>query len=201
MLIALGLGPGDSDLITIRGTRLLKDADKVFVPGEIARKIVGPYADATVLDFPMTNDEDAVREAMERNCDVIAPVALKGTAVLGILGDPCFYSTFERLCRVMRERYPELKFRSEPGISSITAFASRLPVAVDSGLLVTDGSEHGCMLQLKVRRPLETVKQLRSRGYNEFYLVERMYMDGEKVYREKEMPDVCDYMSVMFARR
>jgi precorrin-2/cobalt-factor-2 C20-methyltransferase len=42
---------------------------------------------------------------------------------------------------------------------------------------------------------------LRSQGYNEFHLVERMHMGGERVYHEDDMPETCDYMSVMFARR
>lgn len=200
-MVALGIGPGDSDLITVRGARLLSTADKVFVPGRIAKDIVAPYAEAVVLDFPMTDDEQVIKEAMERNSDAIAPIARNGTAVLGILGDPSFYSTFGRLCNIMHDRHPDVKFKIEPGISSITAFASRLQISVNSGLLVTDGSEHECMVHLKVRRPHEMVAELRSRGYREFFLVERMFMDGERVYQESEMPEKCDYMSVMFARR
>ncbi|OPY26681.1 MAG: cobalt-precorrin-2 C(20)-methyltransferase [Methanomassiliicoccales archaeon PtaU1.Bin030] len=201
MLIALGIGPGESDLITVRGARLLAEADRVFVPGRIAKDIVAPYADAEMLDFPMTDDEAKIRAAMERNCDAIAPIARKGTAVLGILGDPGFYSTFGRLCDVMRSKYPDIESRVEPGISSITAIASRLNISVNSGLLVTDGSEQRCLVHLKVRAPREMMNDLRSQGYNEFHLVERMHMDGERVYRDEEMPETCDYMSVMFARR
>ncbi len=201
MLLALGIGPGESDLITVRGAKLLESADKVFVPGRLAKEIVAPYADAEILDFPMTEDDEVIRAAMERNCDAIAPVARNGLAVLGILGDPGFYSTFGRLCGVMREKYPEIEFRTEPGISSITAFASRLQVSINSGVLITDGSDQGCLVHLKVRSPREMVTQLRSQGYSRFQLVERMYMDGEKVYAEDEMPERCDYMSVMFAQR
>ena len=201
MLIALGIGPGESDLITVRGARLLADADKVFVPGRIAKDIVAPYADAEMLDFPMTDDDEKVRAAMERNCEAIAPIARRGTAVLGILGDPGFYSTFGRLCDILRSRHPDIEFRVEPGISSITAFASRLNISVNSGLLVTDGSDQSCLVHLKVRAPREMMNDLRSKGYTEFHLMERMHMNGERVYREDEMPETCDYMSVLFARR
>ncbi|NLT37066.1 MAG: cobalt-factor II C(20)-methyltransferase [Methanomassiliicoccus sp.] len=201
MLIALGIGPGESDLITVRGAKLLAEADKVFVPGRIARDIVAPFADAEMLDFPMTDDYEKVRAAMERNCAAIAPAARSGTAVLGILGDPGFYSTFGRLCDVMRHNYPDIEFKVEPGISSITAFASRLNLSVNSGLLVTDGSEQRCLVHLKVRAPRDMMNDLRSQGYNEFHLVERMHMNGERVYREDDMPETCDYMSVLFARR
>lgn len=201
MLIALGIGPGESDLITVRGARLLSEADKVFVPGRIAKDIVSPYADAEVLDFPMTDDDEKVLAAMERNCDAIAPIARTGTAVLGILGDPGFYSTFGRLCDVMRSKHPDIEFRVEPGISSITAIASRLNISVNTGLLVTDGSDQRCLVYLKVRAPRQMMDDLRSQGYDEFHLVERMHMSGERVYREGDMPETCDYMSVMLARR
>jgi len=201
MLIVLGIGPGDSGLITVRGADILRTADAVFVPGPLAKKIVSPYAEAVVLDFPMTDDEERIDEAMERNCEVLANAAINGTAVLGVLGDTNFYSTYARLWKVMSSRYPQIERRVEPGVSSITAFASRLGISVRSGMLVTDGSEQDSLLLLKVKRPRERMEELRVQGYREFGLVERMYMNDERTYTEADMPEVCDYMSVMFARK
>jgi len=72
---------------------------------------------------------------------------------------------------------------------------------VNSGFVVTDGSENDCLVLLKVRSPRETVARLRSSGYSTFRLVEKMYREDEKVYLEGDMPERCDYMSIMFARR
>lgn len=201
MLVGLGLGPGDPELLTLKAVRLLKEADEVFVPGSIARELVAPYRDARVLEFPMTEDEDKIGRCMERNADIIAPVAEKGLAVLGILGDPNFFSTYSRLCRTMQERYPRVICTSEPGVSAITAFASVSGISLSGGFLVTDGSEPACRILLKVKRPRDMVKTLKGEGYREFVLVERMFLPDMRVCRGEEIPEKSDYLSILYAGR
>ena len=124
MLIGLGLGPGNPELLTLRAVRLLREADTVFVPGRIARDLVAPYREPVMLEFPMTDDEARIQQCLEVNAQKIAPVAERGLAIFGILGDPNFFSTFSRLCAVIEKTHPGIEYRTEPGISSITAFAS-----------------------------------------------------------------------------
>ncbi|AFD00569.1 cobalt-factor II C20-methyltransferase [Methanocella conradii HZ254] len=200
MLVGLGLGPGDPELLTLRAVRLLKSADRVFVPGKLAYDLVAPYAKAEILDFPMTRDESIIKERMRENALKIAPTAKRGLAVLGILGDPNFFSTFSRLCEVMKEMYPDVESRTEPGISAITAFASAAGVSISEGFTVADGREPKSMILLKVRRPAEAVERLKREGYTGFTLVERMYMNGERVYT-RDFPETGDYFSVLYARR
>ncbi|MDD5141958.1 cobalt-factor II C(20)-methyltransferase [Methanoregula sp.] len=201
MLVGLGLGPGNPELLTLRAVRLLKEADTVFVPGRIAKDLVAPYRDSVVLDFPMTDDEAKIRECMKENARKIAPVAQDGLAVFGILGDPNFFSTFSRLCAVIAETHPGIEFRTEPGISSITAFASAAGVPVNEGFTVSDGTMSDTKILLKVRKPKEKAASLAAEGYREFVLVERMFFDDMKVYRNDELPEKSDYMSVMYARK
>lgn len=201
MLVGLGLGPGDPELLTLRAVRLIQEADEVFVPGRIAHVLVSPYREPVMLDFPMTDDEAKIRECMEQNAAAIAPVADRGLAVFGILGDPNFFSTFSRLCAVIAETHPAIEFRTEPGISSITAFAAASGVSVNSGFSVTDGSETGAGIFLKVRSPKKKAAELQKEGYQKFVLVERMFFSDMRVYHDDELPEKSDYMSVMYARK
>jgi len=201
MLIGLGLGPGNPELLTLRAVRLLKEADAVFVPGRIAADLVAPYRNAVILNFPMTDDEARIRECLKENADTIAPAARNGCAVFGILGDPNFFSTFSRLCEIIAEKYPDIEYRTEPGISSITAFAAAAGLSLSGGFTVSDGAEPDARIILKVRRPKEKVAELRKAGYREFVLVERMFFSDMKVYRGDDLPEKSDYLSVMYARR
>ena len=201
MLIGLGLGPGNPELLTLRAVRLLKEADVVFVPGRIAQDLVAPYRDAVVLDFPMTDDEVRIRKSLEENADKIAPVAQEGLAVFGILGDPNFFSTFSRLCSIITEKYPAIEYRTEPGISSITAFAAAAGISLNGGFMVSDGQVPDSRILLKVRNPKKKAEELRKEGYHEFVLVERMFFPDMKIYHTNDLPEKSDYLSVMYARR
>jgi precorrin-2/cobalt-factor-2 C20-methyltransferase len=201
MLIGLGLGPGNPELLTLRAVRLLKEADTVFVPGRIAYNLVAPYRDAEILKFPMTDDESLIRECLLENAEKIAPAAQSGLAVFGILGDPNFFSTFSRLCNILAEKYPTIQYRTEPGISAITAFAAAAGISLNGGFIVSDGPDPDSQILLKVKHPKKKAEELRREGYREFVLVERMYFADMKVYRNDDLPEISDYLSVMYARR
>jgi precorrin-2/cobalt-factor-2 C20-methyltransferase len=200
MLIGLGLGPGNPELLTLRAVRLLKEADTVFVPGRIAADLVAPYREFMMLDFPMTDDESRIRACLEANAEKIAPIAEKGLAVFGILGDPNFFSTFSRLCSILEKCHPGIACRTEPGISAITAFAAAADVPLNGGFVVSDGADPSALIRLKARHPQKIITDLKKEGYREFVLIERMFFPDMKVYRDNEIPEKTDYMSVLYAR-
>ncbi|WOF15828.1 cobalt-factor II C(20)-methyltransferase [Methanoplanus sp. FWC-SCC4] len=201
MLVAVGIGPGDPELLTLKAVRLIEDADAVFVPGNVAKDIISPFRkDPVALSFPMTDDQEYIKECMEKNAEIIAPFARRGLAVFCILGDPNFYGTFGRLCEIIDKKYPEIEYETVPGISSITAFASASGVSVNGGITITDGSDVNSRIMLKIRNPKETAESLKSEGYNEFVLAEKMYMKDQKIYKNEELPENSAYFSVMFAR-
>ena len=200
MLVGLGLGPGDPELLTLRAVRILREADAVFVPGGIAENLVAPYRKAEVLSFPMSEDEGTVRRAVESAADRIAGAAREGTAVFALLGDPNVYSTWARLLAVMQEKYPGNPCRTVPGVSSVTAFASVVGVTLSGGFSVSDGKGERGRILLKVRRPREEAERLAREGFRSFVLVERMFLEGERVYRG-ELPEESTYFSILYAER
>ena len=78
---------------------------------------------------------------------------------------------------------PRYSTRTEPGISSITAFAAAAGISLNGGFIVSDGQVPDSRILLKVRHPREKSDELRREGYREFILVERMYFPDMKVYR------------------
>ena len=135
-LYGVGLGPGESDLVTVRGKRVLEDADVVYSPGRLSRSVVTdhvPESRIGDLDFPMTRDPEQLREAWRDAAAAVAPRATDGDAAFVTLGDPNVYSTFGHLRRTLDAFHPDVDVEVVPGVSAVTAFTTALGVEVDAG--------------------------------------------------------------------
>lgn len=201
MLTGVGLGPGDPELLTIKAVRMLQEADIVYIPGGLARRLVEPYCTPIELPFPMSHDEEMIRVQIIKNAEKIAADARDKNVVFGIIGDPNIFSTFSRLTIILKELYPDIDISTVPGISSITALMSETRLPITGGFCVTDGSEIRSQIRMKVRKPLELAENLRKEGYSRFALVERMYMDGMQVLNGDDLPEESSYFSLLYAER
>ncbi|HEY9245622.1 MAG TPA: SAM-dependent methyltransferase, partial [Candidatus Methanoperedens sp.] len=94
MLIGIGLGPGNPDLLTLAAVKALKESKKVYVPGKMAAELVAPYAEAEILDFPMIKDEAELSKMWKNNAGIVADEARLGVVSFAVIGDPNFFSTF-----------------------------------------------------------------------------------------------------------
>jgi len=153
MLVGVGLGPGDPELLTLAAIKVLRESKKVFVPGKLAAELVSPYADPVMLHFPMTEDRGELCESWEKNAEEVAKEAKEDLVSFGSLGDPGFFSTFSYLRDVIGRKYPEIEVRTIPGVSAITAFASRAGISVNTSFEVSDGSPPGAKIVLKAKNP------------------------------------------------
>ncbi len=133
---AVGVGPGDPELLTRKAERILRSAEVILAPvsnpaeASVALEIIRDFIDESrqeiiVHQFPMTADRSRLIPAWQAAADLIASHAEAGRSVAFItIGDPLFYSTFIYLLRILREQYPQLPIEIIPGISSINAAAS-----------------------------------------------------------------------------
>lgn len=146
-LFGVGVGPGASDLLTLRAVRVLESADVLALPrssdfgGSVAWSIAEPIVGSRVtrerlrLTFPMTKDPEEVRPRVIAAVDAIGPHLLAGRSVAFLTeGDPSVYSTFGYVRGEALRRWPGLPVEVVPGVSSITAVVARGGVPLADGL-------------------------------------------------------------------
>ncbi|WP_440008704.1 cobalt-factor II C(20)-methyltransferase [Halomicrococcus sp. SG-WS-1] len=212
-LYGVGLGPGDADLVTVRGRRVLEEADVVYSPGRLSRSVATDHVPEDRIgdvDFPMTRDEDELRRAWREAADEIAPRARDETAAFVTLGDPNVYSTFGHLRRTISAFHPDVDVEIVPGVSAVTAFATALGVEISSGAsLALHEAARGAaptgpdrMILFKVTDAPTTHEKLVEAGYDVLY-GRRLFMEqGETVVTEDpEAIAQRDYYTLAYAEK
>jgi precorrin-2/cobalt-factor-2 C20-methyltransferase len=134
---AVGVGPGDPELLTRKAERILRSVDVILAPvsnpaeSSVALETIREFIDENrqkiiIHQFPMTSDRSRLIPAWQEAAALIAAHAEAGRSVAFItIGDPLFYSTFIYLLRILRETWPHIPIEIVPGISSINAAASQ----------------------------------------------------------------------------
>lgn len=131
----IGIGPGDPELITLKGVRILSQCRRVFVPkartaaDSVALRIAGQHlrADAEVIElvFPMTQDRAELSERWEESARQVAAALKTGEdACFLTLGDSLLYSTYIYLLRALKNHVPDLRVVTVPGVTAFSAAAA-----------------------------------------------------------------------------
>lgn len=131
-LVGIGVGPGDPDLITVKGLAALRAAPVLAYPapetGEsLARAIVAPHLEGLAkveiaIRMPIVAARFPAREVYDRAAREIGAHLEAGRDVACLCeGDPFFYGSFSFLFPRIAGRYP---VRVIPGVSSLTACAA-----------------------------------------------------------------------------
>ncbi|CCO24205.1 precorrin-2 C(20)-methyltransferase [Maridesulfovibrio hydrothermalis] len=223
-IYGIGVGPGDSDLLTVRAVKILEKVDVVFAASStkndysnslaIASEYINETCEVVKLGYPMTRDKDILQQAWEDNCHTAVKYISQGkNAAFLTLGDPLIYSTFGYMMQTMNRIHPEVEFEVVPGITSYQAAAAKSKqVLVESGqnLLLTSGvadpEKFSQTLEavdnaviLKAYRNFPELREIvggMKKMNVKFYT--RLGMDGEAIYLDiNEVPEKTHYLSLM----
>ena len=136
-LYGIGVGPGDTELLTLKAARILKDVPVVFTPKSskekesIALSIVKPVLEEredynrlmlVTPIFPMIEDKEELEKIWMTASEMIAQYLDSGRDVAFItLGDPSVFSTY---AYVQKKLIGDYEIETVPGITSFTACAA-----------------------------------------------------------------------------
>ncbi|AFZ71370.1 cobalt-factor II C(20)-methyltransferase [Natronobacterium gregoryi] len=209
----VGLGPGDADLVTVKGRRVLESVATVYSPGRLSRSVALEHvAESKIgdLEFPMTRDPDELRSAWKDAATEVASEAREDDVAFVTLGDPNVYSTFGHLRRTLDTFHPEIELEVVPGVSAMTAFATALDVEVEAGTgLALQEAEGGSvstdpdrMILFKVTDAPATYETLTEAGYDVQFGRRLFMQQGETVVTDDPSDvDDRDYYTLAYAER
>ncbi len=178
----VGAGPGDPELMTLKGLRVLRRADLVIYPGSLTpREAVEEWApDAELVD--------SYGRSLEELVELMVEAAREGKTVVRLVsGDPFIYSSVYEQVRELERAGVE--YEIVPGVSSVNAAAAALgeeltKPGVSQTVILTrpagrtgkpkgeslrELARHGCtmVIFLGVRYLEDIVESLLEGGYSE----------------------------------
>jgi precorrin-2/cobalt-factor-2 C20-methyltransferase len=230
-LIAVGVGPGDPELLTLKGARLLREAGVVITPvgdrsdSSISHGIVDGIVDPArqkVLTqvFPMKKKQTGLEESWFRSAQQIAELVRGGETVAFVtLGDPFLYSTFLYLYRQLQDHFPDIPLEIVSGVSSINAAAAaaHLPLGLADECLAVVPAAYGAerlagilqefdtVVLVKVHRVFDRIREILTEvGLKDrAVFVRRVGLAGEAVITDLDRVEEedLDYLSLVIVRK
>lgn len=203
----IGVGPGDSDLLTIKAVNTIDSLDVLFVPygneskestaKQIVLKHIRENLKVEERHFPMTYNEDEKVKAWNSIAEEIEGLVNEGKEVGFVtLGDPMVYSTYVYL---LERLINKIEVETIPGINSFINISSsnNFPLAMDKESLAviscTDNMDRisrviddfESIVLMKVYRNFKDIIALieSKKLDDKFIMVSNSSMEDEKIYR------------------
>ena len=223
----VGVGPGDSELLTVKAVNAIKNADVIIAPktekkdGSVALTIAEPYisnADIVYQTFPMVKHFEESKEIFEQNTNQILNFLRAGKNVAFLtLGDPMFFSTYIYIYRLLKNSGANIE--TIPGIPAFLAIASHIGRAAAYGndiitIIPATAQKEKIVDALKVsdsavlmkvyKNFAEIVDTLDAENMAEnAVLISRYGLDDEKIFDDirAHKDDKLNYLSTILTRR
>lgn len=203
----VGAGPGDPELITVKGQRLLKEADVIVYTGSLVPKALLEGLSAEIHNSAGLNLDEVL--------DILIPAWQQGKHVVRLhTGDPAIYGAInEQISALIKKEIP---FKVIPGVSSATATAAalsteltlpevsqtviitrragRTPVPEKEELSLLASHQATMLILLSINMIVEVVEDLRAGGYAEttpVAVVEKVSWPEERQIRGT-LADIAD---------
>ncbi len=211
---AVGVGPGDPQLLTVKAINVMKACQVIAVPKSgasenIALKIAGDYIRGKEIlecDMPMIKDKEELERYHEQSADTIAEILTQGKDVAFLtLGDPAIYSTVMYVHRKLTARGHETAM--VPGIPSFCGAAASLNTSLcerDEMLHVIPATYKGSQAEvldgtrvlMKSGRSIMQIKE--QLAEKKAMMVECATMENEKVYHDlNDLKEQSSYFSLI----
>lgn len=217
-LYGIGVGPGDTELITVKAVNRIKNVDIIVVPTamdtrdsmayNIAKDYIKENTKVIFKHFPMGGEEQEkkIYEAYE---DIYKLINEGQDVAFLTIGDPFVFSTYTYLLEHMKDKGIEVE--TIPGITSFCASASLVgrPLVIgDEPLLILPATrldsvkDEKFLIIMKFYKIEEKVINfLEEKGF-EYVCVKRVGYPGQEVLTNREeIINSRDYMSLIIARR
>ncbi len=146
----IGAGPGDPELITVKGRRLLETADVIVYADSLVSQAMLRWA------RPGAEIHGSARLTLEEILAILVTSARQGKVVARVhTGDPSVYGAiFEQMAALNREGIP---YEVVPGVSSVFAAAA----ALGAELTVPGLAQTVILTRLEGRTPMPAGEKLR----------------------------------------
>ena len=132
---AIGVGPGCSDLLTLRAAAIIASADIIIAPQakgsshSLALEAVQPFLQQQQIicvNYPMTRDNLKTQQRWQKLAETVLENCRQGRSVVQVtLGDPLIFATSSYLLAELSDHLPQESIHIVPGISAFQTGAAR----------------------------------------------------------------------------
>jgi precorrin-2/cobalt-factor-2 C20-methyltransferase len=133
----IGVGIGGPEMITIRGVKVLKSVNILYVPKakksssslalDSIKNFVPQGTKILEFEYPMITDRKMLSKCWERAANIIVKEIKSGNTVAFVtIGDPLLYSTYNYILGILKKHISVDLIETIPGINSFSYAASKL---------------------------------------------------------------------------